>query len=65
MSDGQAHSPYPLALVSVGKAGGRVKGDRHIVSPEWSPIANLWLSVAGLYGSPLETFAESNGRVEL
>ena len=65
MSDGQAHAPYPLPLVSLGRAAGRLKGDRHIVAPEWSPIANLWLSVANIYGVPLETFAESNGRVEL
>jgi Protein of unknown function (DUF1552) len=63
MSDGQAHSPYPLPLVSVGRAGGKMKGDRHIVAAEWTPVANLWLSVANLYGAPLETFAESTGRV--
>ena len=65
MSDGQAHAPYPLPLVSLGRAAGKVKGGRHIVAPEWSPIANLWLSVANLYGVPFDTFAESNGRVEL
>ena len=43
MSDGQAHAPYPLPLVAVGSAGGKVKGDRHIVAPEWTPVANLWL----------------------
>jgi hypothetical protein len=51
--------------VAVGGAGGRVKGDRHLVAPEWTPVANLWLGVANLYGSPLEAFAESTGRVEL
>jgi hypothetical protein len=65
MSDGQAHAPYPLPLVALGGAGGQIRGDRHIVAPEWSPIANLWLSVAGVYGIDLETFAESNGRVEM
>ena len=65
MSDGQAHAPYPLPLVSLGGAAGKVKGGRHIVAPEWSPIANLWLSVANLYGVSFDTFAESNGRVEL
>ena len=65
MSDGQAHSPYPLALASVGRADGQVRGGRHIVAPEWSPIANLWLGVADLYGCRLESFAESTGRVAL
>jgi len=65
MSDGQAHAPYPLPLIAVGRGGGTVKGDRHIIAGEWTPIANLWLTVADLYGVRLESFAESNGRVEL
>ncbi len=65
MSDGQAHSPYPLPLVAIGNAGGKVNGNRHIVAPEWTPVANLWLGVANLFGSPLDAFAESTGRVEL
>jgi hypothetical protein len=65
MSDGQAHSPYPLPLISIGGAAGRVRGDRHIRAPEWTPIANLWLDVANLFGSPLESFAESTGRVTI
>jgi hypothetical protein len=65
MSDGQAHSPYPLPLVSVGRAGGRLKGDRMMTAPEWTSVANLWLSVAGIFGSPLERFGESTGRVDL
>lgn len=65
MSDGQAHSPYPLPLASVGKAGGRVKGNRLVMSPEWTSVANLWLSVAGLFGSPIDRIGESSGRVDL
>jgi hypothetical protein len=65
MSDGQAHNSYPLPLAVVGGAGGRVRGDRFVVAPEWSSIANLWLGVAGLYGSPLETFGESTARLDL
>lgn len=65
MSDGQAHSPYPLPLASVGGAGGRVEGDRLLMAPEWTSVANLWLSVASLFGSPVERFGESTGRVDL
>jgi len=65
MSDGQAHSAYPLPLAAIGGLGGKMKGNRFIVADEWTPVANFWLSVAGLYGSPLERFGESNGRVSL
>ncbi|MNC85499.1 hypothetical protein D3C83_11010 [compost metagenome] len=65
MSDGQAHSPYPLPLASVGRAGGRVRGDRMVMAAEWTPVANLWLSVAGIFGSDIDGFGESTGRVDI
>ena len=65
MSDGQAHSAYPLPLAAIGSAGGRIRGNRYVVAPDWSPVANFWLSVAGMFGSRIERFGESNGRVEL
>jgi hypothetical protein len=65
MSDGQAHSAYPLPLAAVGGAGGRIKGNRFVVAPEWSSVANFWLSVAGMFGSPIERFGESTARLDL
>ena len=65
MSDGQAHNSYPLPLAIVGGAGGRVRGNRFLVAPEWTSIANLWLGVADMFGSPLQSFGESTGRLEL
>jgi hypothetical protein len=65
MSDGQAHSAYPLPISVVGGLGGRLKGNRFLVAPEWSPVANFWLGVAGLYGSPIEQFGESTARYEI
>ena len=65
MSDGQAHNAYPLPFTLVGGAGGRLKGNRFIVAPEWTSVANVWLSVADMFGLPLEKFGESTGRVQL
>jgi hypothetical protein len=65
MSDGQAHNSYPLPFALVGGAGGQVRGGRYRIAPEWTPIANVWVSVAGLYGGRLETFGESTGRFEI
>lgn len=65
MSDGQAHAPYPLPLAIAGGAGGQLRGNRYLVAPEWSPVANLWLGVAGMFGSPLEQIGESNARFEI
>ena len=65
MSDGQAHNSYPLPFALVGGAGGQLRGNRYLVAPEWTSIANLWLGVAGMFGSPLESFGESTGRFEV
>ena len=51
MSDGQAHSPHPLPLIALGGAGRGLRGGRHVVAREWTPIANLWLAVADLFGA--------------
>jgi hypothetical protein len=65
MSDGQAHSAYPLPLAAIGGASRKVKGNRFLVANEWTPVANFWLGVAGMFGSSLERFGESNGRIDL
>jgi hypothetical protein len=65
MSDGQAHNAYPLPLATVGGLGGKLKGNRFVQAADWTPIANLWLSVADLYDARLDSFGESTGRVSL
>ena len=65
MSDGQAHNSYPLSFSVIGGAGGRVKGNRFTIAPEWTPIANVWLGVASMFGSRIESIGESTGRFEL
>jgi len=65
MSDGQAHNSYPLSFSVVGGAGGRVKGDRFVIAPEWTPIANVWLGVADMFGAPLQSIGESTGPFKL
>ena len=64
MSDGQAHNAYPLPFSLVG-GGEPPQGNRFIVAHEWTPIANVWLSVADMFGTPLEKFGESTGRLQL
>ena len=68
---GARHERRPGALRLSAAARGdrrrrrRMKGNRFIVAAEWTPVANFWLGVAGMFGSPIEQFGESNGRVEL
>jgi hypothetical protein len=65
MSDGQAHNSYPLSFSVIGGAGGQVKGNRFVVAPEWTPIANVWLGVASMFGSKIDSIGESTGAFQL
>jgi len=65
MSDGQAHNAYPLPLATVGGLNGKLRGNRFVQAPDWTPIANLWLSVSDLYDARLDSFGESTGRISL
>jgi hypothetical protein len=65
MSDGNGHTGSPLPHVLVGGAAGRVKGNRHIVTPENTPMANLLLAIAQTCGLDADTFGVSKGVVEI
>jgi hypothetical protein len=64
MGNGNSHAATPLPLVLVGRAGG-LKPGRHVVVPERTPIANLWLTVADRFDCRLERFGESTGLLSL
>jgi hypothetical protein len=63
MSNANVHGPYPLPLVAVG--GWEGKGHRNIVLTDHTPLGNLWVGIADMYGCPPQTFGESTGRVNL
>jgi Protein of unknown function (DUF1552) len=63
MSDGNVHSADPLPMVAVG--GGAGRGHRHLAESPKTPLGNLWLSVADIFGSHLAAVGESTGRVDL
>jgi hypothetical protein len=64
MSNGNGHTPSPLPLAMVGGLNGKVKGNRHLVLPE-QPSANAMLTIAQLYGVPMDSFGMSTGPVDL
>jgi hypothetical protein len=65
MSDGNGHTGSPLPHVLVGGATGRMKGNRHIVTPENTPMANLLLAVSQKCSVEQDRFGVSKGAVEL
>jgi hypothetical protein len=65
MSDGNGHTGGPLPLAMVGKANGRVRGNRHIRTPQGTQAANLLLSLSQKFDVAQDTFGVSTGTVEL
>jgi hypothetical protein len=62
MGNPNGHASDPLPVLAVG--GGVGKGHRHIKVKPQTPVGNLWLAVANKYGSQIDAFGDSNGRVE-
>jgi hypothetical protein len=65
MSNGNQHIHTNLPIVTVGGAGGRVKGNRHIRVKDTTPLSNLMLTFLDVAGIPAEKYGESNGRIDL
>jgi hypothetical protein len=65
MSDSNRHQNTGLPLVLLGGAGGDVKGGRHLRYTEGTPISNLHLTMLEKMGIPMESMANSTGRLNL
>jgi hypothetical protein len=64
MSNSDRHNNYPLPVILVGGCNGRLKGGRHLQSPEHTPIANLHLTVLNkLLDIDLAKFGDSTGYI--
>jgi hypothetical protein len=64
MSNGNAHDRNNPPAVIVGGAGGRLKGNRHIVAQD-APTSNLLLSLAQMGGAEIQQIGVSTGTIEL
>ena len=65
MGDADIHNQWNLPIAFFGGAGNRVKGGRHIQSPDHTPFSNLHMTVLELAGIPTEKFGLSNGKIDL
>jgi len=65
MSDGNSHNHDPLPIIIAGGASGRLEGNRHIVTPNKTPLSNLLLSMINLVGIEQESFGDSTGFINI
>jgi hypothetical protein len=61
MSNSNLHDHTRLPLALVGGACGKLAGNRHLICPEHTPLANLYVSLLDKVGIPTAAFADSTG----
>ena len=61
ISNSDRHTHGPLPTLVLGGGGGTIKGGRHIVYPEHTPLTNLQLTLLGNLGVPTEKLGDSTG----
>jgi len=62
ISNSDRHTHGPLPTFVVGGGGGALKGGRHLVYPEHTPLTNLQLTLLNLLGVPAERIGDSTGQ---
>jgi len=65
MSDGNRHDPKNLPIILAGRAGGTIQPGRHIACEKDTPLCNLYVSMLERMGTPVESFGDSNGALEI
>jgi Protein of unknown function (DUF1552) len=63
MSNSDRHNNYPLPNILVGGACGALRGGQHVNSPEYTPLANLHLTVVNKAGLELKSLSDSTGEI--
>ncbi len=59
-SDRHTHGPLPTFLA--GGGAGMLKGGRHLIYPEHTPLTNLQLTLLNKFGVPAEKLGDSSGQ---
>ncbi len=65
MSDGNTHNNYSVPVVVIGGKEKGLEGNRHLVYPKGTPLANLSMSLMEKFGVPVETFGDSTEHLPL
>jgi hypothetical protein len=64
MGNPNVHNHANLPIIVAGGAAGNMRGGRHIRYTEATPLANLHLTLLDKVGVRLDTFADSDGKVD-
>ena len=64
MGDPNVHDHQNLPILVAGGAAGNMQGGRHIQFKRPTALANLHLTLLDKVGAPLESFADSDGKID-
>lgn len=64
ISDGNKHNHDDLPILVAGRAGGKLKANRHLVVPSQTPMNNLLLSCLDYVGVDFEKLGDSTGNLQ-
>jgi hypothetical protein len=64
ISDGDRHNHDDLPILLAGGAGGKVKGGRHLIYPDQTPLCNLHLWMLRKLGIDQRSFGDSTGIID-
>jgi hypothetical protein len=65
MSNGLLHDRHNVPAALLGRANGRLQGNRHIVASKDEPTSNLLLGLADTFGAEVETIGIATGRLSI
>jgi hypothetical protein len=63
MSNSNVHNQFPLPALVLGRGGGTIKGQQHLVYPDRTPLANLLLTLLLRAGVPVEKIGDSTAEM--
>ena len=64
LSNSDRHTHSPLPTVVVGGGAGTIKGGRHLIYPEGTPLTNLHVTLLDKVGVPVDKFGDSTGTIQ-
>lgn len=64
ISDGNKHNHEDLPILLAGRAGGAMETGRVVRYARETPLCNLYVSMLGRMGCPVEGFGDSTGRLD-
>jgi hypothetical protein len=65
ISDGNLHTHHDLPIVLAGGGAGQVKGNRHVMCSQETPLNNLLLSMLEKAGVPATSLGDSTGKLDI